>query len=154
MSTRCSRRNISLRSTKIDHKQKIFQNSSNVELDKSQPPSHLTSKQSSFSTFKLSHVAVAAFVCVVVAFSQHLSPVSCKLTRKTYTVWDLTPEEFEGLLEQEKSLQKRKRSIDYFVRRRAKKTKELLPLDDGYGQQGSNNLGNTLYKCLKKLITH
>jgi hypothetical protein len=74
-----------------------------------------------------------------------LSPVNCKLTRKTYTVWDLSPEEFENLLEQEKALQKRKRNLDYFLRRRAKKTKELLPLE-GYEKKGlfsdtHNNLG-------------
>ena len=86
------------------------------------------SRKSSSSFFTLSQIVAAAVFCWLFAFaSHHLSPVNCKLTRKTYTVWDLSPEEFENLLEQEKALQIRKRNLDYFLRRRAKKTKELLP---------------------------
>ena len=99
----------------------------------------------------LSHVVVATIFLVLVSITtNNLSTVNCKLTRKTYTVWDLSPKEFESLLEQEKSLQKRKKSLDYFLRRRSKKTKEDLPslleeapsngnflLEDGV----SNNLG-------------
>ena len=99
------------------------------------------SKKSSFYT--LSQIVAAAVFCLLFAFSHHLSPVNCKLTRKTYTVWDLSPEEFENLLEQEKALQKRKRNLDYFLRRRAKKTKELLPLEEEeeYGRKSSSVLG-------------
>merc|ERR1712018_246737 len=93
----------------------------------------------------LPQIVKALLFCLLLALTNHFSPVNCKLTRKTYTVWDLTPEELENLLEQEKALQKRKRNIDYFLRRRAKKTKELLPLE-GYEKEGSfsetsNNLG-------------
>ena len=102
-------------------------------------------RQRKSSFFTLPQIVKAVLFCLLLALTNHFSPVNCKLTRKTYTVWDLTPEEFENLLEQEKALQKRKRNIDYFLRRRAKKTKELLPLE-GYEKEGSfsetsNNLG-------------
>ena len=103
----------------------------------------------------LSHVVVATIFLVLVSITtNNLSTVNCKLTRKTYTVWDLSPKEFESLLEQEKSLQKRKKSLDYFLRRRSKKTKEDLPslleeapsngnflFEDGV----SNNLGINIF---------
>ena len=104
----------------------------------------LSTKSSSF--FALSQIVAASAFCLLFAFSTHLSPVNCKLTRKTYTVWDLSPEEFENLLAQEKALQKRKRSLDYFLRRRAKKTKELLPLEDEYGRQISSFNGEETAK--------
>ena len=112
----------------------------------------------------LSHVVVATIFFVLVSITtNNLSTVNCKLTRKTYTVWDLSPKEFESLLEQEKSLQKRKKSLDYFLRRRSKKTKEDLPslleeapsngnflFEDGV----SNNLGIKYFTKVHKKRFH
>ena len=128
----------------------IDQNNEKKHENKSKTKINDRSKKSSF--FTLSQITAAGVFCLLLAFSHHLSPVSCKLTRKTYTVWDLSPEEFDNLLEQEKALQKRKRNLDYFLRRREKKTKELLPLEEEeYGRKGSSFAGeetstNTLGK--------
>lgn len=103
------------------------------------------SKQSP-TIFNLSQIVVVlGIICLLLAIFENISVVNAKLTRKTYTVWDLSPKEFDNLLLQEKSLQKRKRNLDYFLRRRAKKTKELLPLEE-YEKEGlfsdtQNNLG-------------
>ena len=85
-----------------------------------------------------------AVICLLLSLSDHLSPVNGKLTRKTYTVWDLSPQEFDNLLQQEKALQKRKRAADIFYRRRSKKTKEFLPLNEYESNnvaEEANNLG-------------
>ena len=103
------------------------------------------SKQSP-TIFNLSQIVVVlGIIFLLLAIFENISVVNAKLTRKTYTVWDLSPKEFDNLLLQEKSLQKRKRNLDYFLRRRAKKTKELLPLEE-YEKEGlfsdtQNNLG-------------
>ena len=103
-------------------------------------------KQRSSSSFtKLSQIGVLGIVLCsfLLTISWEISPVNGKLTRKTYTVWDLTPDEFADLLKQEKDLQKRKRNFDYFLRRRAKKTKELLPSPLDYDGQGNGRFSNT-----------
>ena len=139
---------------------RIKKSKTRLNKAKQQQSQKITSRRTAkrfFSTkeqscgLSLSHVVVATICFVLVSITtNNLSTVNCKLTRKTYTVWDLSPKEFESLLEQEKSLQKRKKSLDYFLRRRSKKTKEDLPslleeapsnenflLEDGV----SNNLG-------------
>lgn len=100
-----------------------------------------------FSPPNLRLIIATSVICLLFSLSDHLSPVNGKLTRKTYTVWDLSPQEFDNLLEQEKALQKRKRAEDIFSsRRRAKKTKEFLPLNEYESNKAaasaeSNNLG-------------
>jgi len=99
-----------------------------------------------FSTPNLRLIIATSVICLLFSLSGHLSPVNGKLTRKTYTVWDLSPQELDNLLKQEKALQKGKRAVDIFFRRRAKKTKELLPINEyesinGAPSEVSNNLG-------------
>ena len=102
---------------------------------------------SSSSVTKLSQIgALGIVLCsflLLTIFSWEISPVNGNLTRKTYTVWDLTPDEFADLIKQEKDLQKRKRNFDYFLRRRAKKAKELLPSPLDYDGQGNGRFSNT-----------
>ena len=99
-----------------------------------------------FNPPNLRLIIATAVICLLFSLSNHLSPVNGKLTRKTYTVWDLSPQEFDNLLEQEKALQKRKRAVDFFSRRRSKKTKEFLPLNEYESNNNNvaeafNNLG-------------
>ena len=170
-------RNISLSNVNINKNiTKCRSEKSKTRLNKAkqQQSQKITSRRTAkrfFSTkeqssgLSLSHVVVATIFFVLVSITtNNLSTVNCKLTRKTYTVWDLSPKEFESLLEQEKSLQKRKKSLDYFLRRRSKKTKEDLPslleeapsngnflFEDGV----SNNLGIKYFtKVYKERLTN
>ena len=94
-------------------------------------------------TFKLSQIVIIGVFLFVTLLN--ISKTYGRLTRKTYTVWDLSPKEFENLLEQEESLQKQKRNLDYFLRRRAKKTKEQ-PLEEyeGLPSYTQNKLGKSI----------
>ena len=149
--TKC-RRNISsyINDNKIDasiqyHGKKHLQYNVNANLNSQKKSKrHVISKY--FSRPNLRLIITTSVICLLFSLSNHLSPVNGKLTRKTYTVWDLTPQELNNLLEQEKALQKRKRAVDIFFRRRAKKTKEFLPLNEYENNNAatskvSNNIG-------------
>ena len=149
--TKC-RRNISsyINDNKINasiqyHGKKHLQYNVNANLNsQTKSKRHVISKY--FSRPNLRLIITTSVICLLFSLSNHFSPVNGKLTRKTYTVWDLTPQELNNLLEQEKALQKRKRAVDIFFRRRAKKTKEFLPLNEYENNNAatskvSNNIG-------------
>ena len=83
---------------------------------------------------------------LILTFCGNFPSLDAELTRKTYSIWDLTPDELTNLFEKEQALQKRKRNIDLFLRRRTRKSAEILPSDEiGTEDRVSNtqnNLGN------------
>ena len=110
-------------------------------------------KKLSSSFTRLSNIgclgALLSVSLLLICCCWNTSSVSGTLIRKTYSVWDLNPEELSNLLEQEKSLQKRKRKFDYFLRRRSKKSQEVLPGEEDDGDKlvsnSKNNLGNCFF---------